>query len=324
MVAKAGIVAAHILRRSPDRAFEEIADLVLQHPIGRQPDRVTHAFGFEELVDLRVGEGRIAAETAPPHSATVAGDHRLQHFSPAGGAVHVARAQGAPLQIAKLVEHEQRMITGAAEMPIIGAAFLCAVSRAFARIHIEHNDPRRTPLVHRVDPLARIGKSGEVFPPRQPFGLEAAHLAGRGSPIHGRLAADHPAHRRIAAQPIGVVHILVTSQPAEYRLPQQPDQQVASVPAGARLCQSLAAACGQCEHVVQLAIRQQSAVGGDRRAVEPEHHSPVEIEPQRAAVRFTHRVRHGCPVRSHSTYCSLYNNQTDCTAKYGTIRGMRA
>jgi hypothetical protein len=85
--------------------------------------------------------------------------------------------------------------------------------------------------VHRVDPLARqIGKSGEVFRPRQPFGLEAAHPAGRGSPIHGRFAADHPAHRRIAAQPIGVVHILVTSQPAEYRLPQQPDQQVRRFP----------------------------------------------------------------------------------------------
>ena len=57
--------------------------------------------------------------------------------------------------------------------------------------------------------------------------------------------------------------------------------------------------------------------------MEPEHHSPVEIEPQRPAVRFTRRVRHGCPVRSHSTYCSLYDTQTHYTAKYGTIRGMR-
>jgi hypothetical protein len=64
-------------------------------------------------------------------------------------------------------------------------------------IHIEHDDPRLTPLVHRVDPLAQqIGKSGEVFRPRQPFGLEAAHLAGRGSLTHGRFAADNPAHRR--------------------------------------------------------------------------------------------------------------------------------
>jgi hypothetical protein len=44
---------------------------------------------------------------------------------------------------------------------------------------------------------------------------------------------------------------------------------------------------------------------------------------QRPAVRFTRRIRHGCPVRSDSTYCSLYDNQTHCTAKYGAIRGMR-
>ena len=168
-------------------------------------------------------------------------------------------------------------------MAVVGAAFLFAVGRALARIHVEHDDPRLTPLVHRVDPLARqIGESGEVLRPRQPLGLEAAHLAGRGSPTHWRFAADHPAHRRVAAQPISVVHILVAGQPAEYRLPQQPDQQVASVPAGACLRQSLAAACGQSEHVVQLAIGQQSAIGGDRRTVEPEHHAAVEIEPQRA------------------------------------------
>ena len=35
--------------------------------------------------------------------------------------------------------------------------------------------------------------------------------------------------------------------------------------------QSLAAACGQCEHGIKFAIRQQSAIGGDRRAVGPEH-----------------------------------------------------
>src|ERR1700720_2161693 len=41
----------------------------------------------------------------------------------------------------------------------------------------------------------------------------------------------------------------------------------------------------------------------------------IEIEPQRPAVRFTRRVRHRCPVRSHSTYCILYaasRANTDC------------
>jgi hypothetical protein len=31
-------------------------------------------------------------------------------------------------------------------MAIVGASFLSAISRALARIHVEHNDPRRTPL----------------------------------------------------------------------------------------------------------------------------------------------------------------------------------
>jgi hypothetical protein len=157
----------------------------------------------------------------------------------------------------------------------------------------------------------------------QPLGLEAAHLAGRGSSPFDRPIADHPTHRRVAAQPVGVVHILVAGQPPEHRLPQQPDQVMASVPAGARLGQSLATACGQGEHVIKFAIGQQSAVGGDRRTVEPEHQAAVEIEPQRAPVRFTRRVRHGRPVRSSTRCCILYDIQDHCTAKCGTIRGIR-
>ena len=38
---------------------------------------------------------------------------------------------------------------------------------------------------------------------------------------------------------------------------------------------------------IQLAIGQQSAIGGDHRAAELKHQAPVEIEPQRRAVRFT-------------------------------------
>ncbi len=43
-------------------------------------------------------------------------DHRLQHLAPAIGAVNVAGTQGAPLQIAELVEQEKGTgnMTGAA------------------------------------------------------------------------------------------------------------------------------------------------------------------------------------------------------------------
>ena len=166
--------------------------------IGRQPDRVADALGFEELVHLGIGEGRVAPEIEALHDAPVAGNHRLQHRAPAIGAVHVARPQGAPLDIAELVEHEQRVIAGAAEMPVVGAAFLLAVGRALARIHVEHDGLRRSPPVHLVDPLAgQIGESSKVLGPAQPFRLEAAHLAGRGGRTGDRPIADHPTHMRL-------------------------------------------------------------------------------------------------------------------------------
>jgi hypothetical protein len=89
LIAEAGIVAAHLMRRSTDRALEQVSNLFLQDHVGSQPDRVPRAFDFEELVNLRVGKGRVAAEIAPLHRAPVARYDRLQNFSPAGGAVDV-------------------------------------------------------------------------------------------------------------------------------------------------------------------------------------------------------------------------------------------
>jgi len=70
--------------------------------------------------------------------------------------VHVAGSQGAPLDIAELVEDEQRVVTGAAEMAVVGAALLLAIGWALARIQVEHDDPRRSSLVYLVDPAARV------------------------------------------------------------------------------------------------------------------------------------------------------------------------
>jgi hypothetical protein len=78
-------------------------------------------------------------------------------------------------------------------MAVVGAAFLLAIGRALARIHVEHDDPGRSPLVHLVDPLAgQISERGKVLRPAQPPGLEAAHLAGRSGRAGDRPVADHP------------------------------------------------------------------------------------------------------------------------------------
>src|SRR5215472_9671516 len=67
--------------------------------------------------------------------------------------------------------------------------------------------------VYKVDPLARqVGKSSEVVGRREPLRLEAPHLTRRSRAPLRRFAADNPAHSRIMAQALGVVHILVSGK----------------------------------------------------------------------------------------------------------------
>jgi hypothetical protein len=46
---------------------------------------------------------------------------------------------------------------------------------------------------------------------------------------------------------------------------------------GACIRQYLATGCGQSEHVIQLAIYQQPAIGGDCGAAKFQHHTAVKI-----------------------------------------------
>ena len=82
VVARRRIVTAHLLRRSPDRALEQVADLILHDPVGGQPHRIAQASSFEELVYLRVGEARIAAEMKALHPAPLAGNPDVVALDP--------------------------------------------------------------------------------------------------------------------------------------------------------------------------------------------------------------------------------------------------
>ena len=91
----------------------------------------------------------------------------------------IARPQRAPLQIAELVEHEQRVIAHAGEVTVVGGAFLRAVGLADAAVHVEHDGGLRPAFMHQVDPgTGEIGQGGNVRLAGQPSRLEAAHLAG--------------------------------------------------------------------------------------------------------------------------------------------------
>src|SRR6516225_2441683 len=162
LIAEVGVVPPNIVRRATDWALEQVADPVLEDLIGWNTDGILDPLGFEILVDPRHGESRIRTEVDAQDLALVAHNYRLEHIAPALGAVHVAGTQRAALQIAELVEHEQRMIAGAGVMAVPGAVLLLAVRWAHARIHIEHDALRWTTTMDDIDPLAgQVGKSRE-------------------------------------------------------------------------------------------------------------------------------------------------------------------
>jgi hypothetical protein len=208
-----------LLGRTADRPAQQVADPLLKDRIGRQPDGVADLLCLQKLIQLGLGERRVAAKVEIETALAVAGDYRLERRPPALRAVHVARPQGAALQVAELVEDEQRMVAAAAEMAVPGRALLLAMGRALGAVHAEDDAVRRTAPVHPVDPGAReIGECFEVRLGCQPLGLEAAHLAGRGRGLVDTLPADNGPHHRVTGKPLGVVDVFVAGEPTIDRL----------------------------------------------------------------------------------------------------------
>jgi hypothetical protein len=53
-------------------------------------------------------------------------------------------------------------------------------------------------------------------------------VPSRGTPATDP-AANNPAHRRIVAQALGIVHVFVSSEPPKHGLPQQTNQRMTAV-----------------------------------------------------------------------------------------------
>ena len=94
------------------------------------------------------------------------------------------------------------------------------------------------------------------------------------------------------AQPLGVVHILVSGKSPEHGLPQHADKSMPAVLAGACVGEHIARHRAKAERVVEFAVGEQAGIGGDHRSAKLEHQSAVEIEPEKPRIQFTRRVRH--------------------------------
>jgi hypothetical protein len=92
--------------------------------------------------------------------------------------MHVAGSERASFQVPELVEHEERMVASATEVPVPNAALLITMRRAYARIHIENNAFAGSMLRDQFNPTSgKIGESCQVLWPCKPVRLEASHLA---------------------------------------------------------------------------------------------------------------------------------------------------
>jgi len=99
-------------------------------------------------------------------------------------------------------------------------------------------------------------------------------------------------HGQVVAQPLGVVRVLVSSQPTEDRLAQQADKGMPSIPALTRIGEHAPGHGAETEGIVEFAVRQQSGIGGDAGPMELQLQAAVETEPEGAVACFTRRVRH--------------------------------
>src|SRR5262249_61247729 len=95
--------------------------------VALDPDGVAEAFLLQPAQQLRAGERGVPPEELGDSEAPIAFDHRQQHPPPVLGAATVAPAEQDALQVAELVEEEQRVIASAAEMAVVGRAFLMPV-----------------------------------------------------------------------------------------------------------------------------------------------------------------------------------------------------
>jgi len=97
--------------------------------VAGRADRIEKSFGLQIRIDLRCRERGVGTEIAAARPLPVSGDHRPQQVMPALDRVDLAGRQGASLQVAELVEDEQRMMAATAEVAAPSSPSRSAIAR---------------------------------------------------------------------------------------------------------------------------------------------------------------------------------------------------
>jgi hypothetical protein len=77
------------------------------------------------------------------------------------------------------------------------------------------------------------------------------------------MATHDPPHRRVEAESIGIVHVVVPAKASENGPPELPDKTVTTVLPTTGVREYAPGNLGQSDGVIQFSVRQQPSVGSD-------------------------------------------------------------
>lgn len=137
LITEIGMMLLDCVRWTSRPAPEKMRNMAFQDLVASQPDGIAEFVGFEIIKQIRHSEGGIGAQTLaraarPPVALNVG----IKHCPSIMGAVNVAGAKRTRLKIAVLLEDKERVMSGAAEMPVPGRAFLRSMNRALGTVDI--------------------------------------------------------------------------------------------------------------------------------------------------------------------------------------------
>ncbi len=118
---------------------QKVGNTFLQNFIGFETDDVFVILTFKKFTKVGRGKSGIPLEIVAQVPFPVTLDDRFQNVAPAVGAMNIAGAQRTPLKVTELVEQEQRMLAGAAEVTIVSRSLLFFMGRTDAAVHVEND-----------------------------------------------------------------------------------------------------------------------------------------------------------------------------------------
>ena len=175
------------------------------------------------------------------------------------------------------VEDEERVIADGLEVAVVGGLLLPTVDGTLRAVDIEDHAPGRRSRRRALNQFRiQVGESLIVPLLREDVCFEPMQRRREGDARLSALARGHHPKRRVLGQPLGVVGILVTGQPAVDRLAEEVRQRKLAVVPGAGIGEVPFDEAAQAELLVQLAREQQPGIGGHRDA--PELDAKLGIE----------------------------------------------